>query len=57
MARKHDPDDPVIYTPRTWWDWFKGWPLRVLFALLAIFAFAVIVSVVDQFIYPLNRLF
>lgn len=48
MARVYDPDDPATYRRRTFWDWFKGWPLRVVLSLLAFFVFAVIVTVVHQ---------
>jgi hypothetical protein len=57
MGRKHDHDDPVIYGKRTFWGWFKGWPLRVVISLAAFFLFAVIVTVLDQHWYWFHMLF
>lgn len=48
MSRKHDHDDPVIYGKRTFWGWFKGWPLRVVISLAVFYLFAVIVTVIHQ---------
>lgn len=57
MSRKHDPDDPVIYGRRTFGSWFKGWPLRVVIALVALFVFALVVTWLDQHWYWFHMLF
>ena len=44
-----DPNDRIVYHKRTFWDRFKGWPLRVVLALLGVYLIAVIVSVIDQY--------
>ncbi|MFB4280853.1 hypothetical protein ACBJ59_36575 [Nonomuraea sp. MTCD27] len=54
---KRDPDDPVIYGRITFWDWFKGWPLRVVLALLAFFLFALVITLLDQHVYWFRMLF
>jgi hypothetical protein len=53
--RKQDPDDPVVYGRRTFWDWFKGWPLRVVLSAAAFYLFIVIFTIVDQH-FPLWKL-
>ena len=54
MARNHDP---AVSTPRTFWTWFKGWPLRVVIALAALFVFALVVTTMDQHWYWFHMTF
>lgn len=54
---KRDPDDPVVYHPRTFRAWFKGWPLRVVLAFVALFAVALVVTWLDQHVYWFHMLF
>lgn len=51
MARKHDPDDPVIYSKATGWHRLKGWPLALIVivgALVLFILFAGVVTLIAQ---------
>lgn len=42
------PESPVPRRRPTAWERFKGWPLRVVLALVALFVFALAVTWLDR---------
>lgn len=51
------PEDQVVHRKRTFWQWFKGWPLRVVIALAAFYLLAIVITVLDQHVYWFHMLF